>query len=111
MTEANQRIVLFGLLVLFVVGGLFFWGLAATYCFQYFLDTENSIRHEYVAGIFIALAISAPFWFLTSGITVFLKAKQYITGRFLLALNSPSIILLFSFFALNLYVLVETVFG
>ena len=46
--------------------GLFLIGLSFYYLCLYISEPDNSYRHEYLAGIAMAIMFSVPLWLLTS---------------------------------------------
>jgi len=98
-----KRNLFFVVTLIFALGGLYYFGVAASHWYGYLADTTSQARNEYTEGVFLALMISFPFWLLVSGFSFPIR-KQLPRGLYL-ALNAPAALLGAGFVVVNLYVL------
>ena len=69
------------------VGFYFFW-VAGAHLYGYIADADSPVRHEYLAGVFLALALSFPAWLLVSGLTY--PIRRDLPRDVYLAWNAPT---------------------
>ena len=86
------------------LGGLYYFGVAIECLFGYVQDKTSEVRHEYLEGVTLALIISIPFWLFVSA-SLFPIRSELSKGIYI-AWNSPAIILVTAFVAMNIYILV-----
>ena len=104
----KQRIwmVLAGLAAL---GGLFFVGVCLNYLFSYVTEPGNSLRHEYLQGVAIAVMLSIPFWLVASG-AVF-QVKAAVPKLVFLRTNTITCIVCTLFILANIYPIIMAAHG
>lgn len=100
----NKRIVLFTLILISILGGLYFFGVAASYWHGYLTDTASTVRYEYMEGVFLALMLSIPFWLLVSALSF--PVRKQISRSIYIGLNTPATILCLGFVLINFYVVI-----
>lgn len=98
-----KRNLFYVLALVFALGGLYYFGVAASYWYGYLADTTSQARNEYMEGAFLALMISFPFWLLASGFLF--PVRKQLSRRLYLALNAPAALLGAGFIVVNLYIL------
>lgn len=92
-----------------LLGGLFFFGLSFNYLFSYFSEPGNSLRHEYLQGVVIAVMLSIPFWLVASG-TMF-QIRTVIPRSAYLITNTITGIVCLLFVLTNIYPLIMVALG
>lgn len=85
--------------------GLYFFGLAIYFVYEYYANPSNPVRHEYMEGMGLSLLMSVPFWVLVSCFIFPIRAG-FKKGVFW-SLNAPAILLLTSYGLVNVYVLFQ----
>lgn len=92
-----------------VVGGLFFVGVCFNYLFSYFTEPGNSLRHEYLQSVAIAVMLSIPFWLVASGAVFQIRAT--VPRAVLLSINTITSIVFLLFLLANIYPLIMAALG
>ena len=101
--------ILFSLIILVALGGIYFIFTSFTYLYGYFTDTTSTVRNEYIGGAILSAIIALPFWLLISGLAY--PIRKSISGRTYWAINAPSIILGIGFIIMNIYIFYMAAMG
>lgn len=76
--------------VVSILGVYCFW-VAGTYLYGYVSDSDSPVRHEYLAGLLLALILAFPVWLLVSGLLY--PIRKELPREIYLAWNAPAAIL------------------
>jgi len=98
-----------GLTSIAIAGGLFFLGVTGNYVSSYFMEPENSYRHEYLQGVVLSMMMAIPFWLAASG--TLWPVRSVISKAIFITVNSVTVALCVLFVVVNIYPLVMVVLG
>ena len=106
--KSYKDIIIYFVLLLALAGGIFFsFILVAYYLYEYFTDVANTLRHEYLEGVFLSLYMSSPFWFVVSVIAFFIRKE--ISKKIFWLINAPFIIVAMTFTLMNVYIIIQII--
>ena len=91
------------------LGGLFFVGVCFNYLLSYFSEPGNSLRHEYLQGVAIAVMLSIPFWLVASG--AIFQVRAAVPRVVFLSINTITGIVCVLFLLANIYPLIMVALG
>lgn len=102
--KMNKRNILIAITIICSLGGLYYFGLAATYWHGYLTDTTSTVRHEYMGGVLLALFLAMPFCLLVSAFSF--PIRKQISRSIYISLNIPAVILCSGYVLVNIYMVV-----
>lgn len=91
------------------IGGVFFVGVCFNYLFSYVTESGNSLRHEYLQGVAIAVMLSIPFWLVASGAVFQIRAT--VPRAVFLGTNTITGIVCILFLVANIYPIIMAALG